>query len=86
MHAFDALAIEVRTGTTVEAIEKMKSIFIVHARSYGRQENFVTDLVVHSAGRAPALGELDLTAADVGVEMPRLKLNDFLQSVSNPAV
>jgi len=27
MHAFDALAIDVRTGMTVEAIEKMKSSF-----------------------------------------------------------
>jgi glutathione reductase (NADPH) len=72
MHAFDALAIDVRTGTTVEAIEKVKSSFIVHARSYGRQATFVTDFVVRGARRAPALEELDLTAADVEVEMPRL--------------
>jgi glutathione reductase (NADPH) len=43
-------------------------------------------LVVHAAGRAPALEELDLAAADIEVEKRRLKLNEFLQSVSNPAV
>ena len=86
MQAFDALAIDVRTGTTVEAIEKVKSRFVVHARSDGRPTTFVADLVVHCAGRAPALEELDLSAADVEVEMSRLKLNDFLQSISNPAV
>ena len=86
MKAFDALAIDVRTGTTVEAIEKINNACVIHVRSDGRPATFETDLVVHSAGRAPALEELDLAAANVEVEMPRLKLNDFLQSVSNPAV
>jgi pyruvate/2-oxoglutarate dehydrogenase complex dihydrolipoamide dehydrogenase (E3) component len=45
-----------------------------------------TDLVVHAAGRAPDLDALDLTAADVVAEKGRLKLNEFLQSVSNPKV
>jgi glutathione reductase (NADPH) len=44
------------------------------------------DLVVHAAGRAPAFDRLDLQAAGVAVENGRLKLNEFLQSVSNPAV
>ena len=86
MQAFDALAIDVRTGTRVEAVEKVKSSFVVHVRSDGRPATFVADLVVHCAGRGPALEELDLSAADVEVEMSRLKLNDFLQSISNPAV
>jgi glutathione reductase (NADPH) len=86
METFNALAIEVRTKATVEAIEKTKSGFVVYARADGRADTFQADLVVHAAGRAPALGGLDLAAADVEVEGRRLKLNEFLQSVSNPAV
>jgi glutathione reductase (NADPH) len=39
---------------------------------------------VHAAGRAPDLDALDLAAADVVAEKGRLRLNEFLQSVSNP--
>jgi glutathione reductase (NADPH) len=86
MEAFNALAIDVRTKTAVEAVEKTKSGFVVYARSDGRSAAFEADLVVHAAGRAPALEELELAAAEVEVEKRRLKLNEFLQSVSNPAV
>src|SRR5205807_8237833 len=44
------------------------------------------DLVVHAAGRALDLASLNLTAAGVAVENGRLALNEFLQSVSNPAI
>jgi glutathione reductase (NADPH) len=44
------------------------------------------DLVVHAAGRVPPLERLDLDKAGVAVKKGRLELNDFLQSVSNPAV
>jgi glutathione reductase (NADPH) len=43
------------------------------------------DLVVHAAGRVPALAALDLDAAGIAVENGRLKLNEYLQSVSNTA-
>jgi glutathione reductase (NADPH) len=86
MEAFNALAIDVRTKTVVEAIDETNSGFVVHARSDRKSETFEADCVVHAAGRAPALEELDLAAADIQVEKGRLKLNDFLQSVSNPAI
>lgn len=44
------------------------------------------DLVVHAAGRIPDLDDLDLDAAGVVRDGSRLRLNEFLQSVSNPAV
>ena len=43
-------------------------------------------MVVHAAGRAPALGALDLAAGGVDMQNGRLRLNEYLQSVSNPAV
>lgn len=42
--------------------------------------------MVHAAGRAPDFGDFDLDAAGVEIEKGSLKLNEFLQSVSNPLV
>jgi glutathione reductase (NADPH) len=44
------------------------------------------DMVVHAAGRSPDIDMLDLAAAGVQVDHGRLKLNEFLQSVSNARV
>jgi len=42
--------------------------------------------VVHGAGRAPEIDDLDLAAAGVAREERGVTVNDYLQSVSNPAV
>jgi glutathione reductase (NADPH) len=84
MEAFNALAIDVRTKTVVEAIDKTDSGFVVHARSDRKSETFEADFVVHAAGRTPALEELDLAAADIQVEKGRLKLNDFCKVYQIP--
>jgi len=43
--------------------------------------------VVHAAGRVPEIDDLDLAAAGVArVEKGGVSVNDYLQSVSNPAV
>ena len=47
---------------------------------------FETDLVVHGAGRVPEIEALNLAAAGVQVEKLGVRVNEFLQSVSNPAV
>ena len=44
------------------------------------------DVVVHAAGRTPALDHLDLPVGEVATQGGRLLLNDYLQSVSNPSV
>lgn len=86
MDAFDAIGVEVRTRTTVTAIEKTAETFTVHAKTDGRAAAVEADLVVHAAGRTPALAHLDLEAGGVANERGRLLLNEHLQSVSNPAV
>lgn len=86
MEAFDRIGVRVLTETTVTAIERNGSGFSVRADANGEEVKVDADLVVHAAGRAPALGRLDLKSANVAVENGRPKLNDFLQSVSNPAV
>lgn len=80
------IGIDVRTGTAVKAVERDGSGFTVRISANGQEQVVQADLVVHAAGRVPALDALDLDAAGVAREKGRLKLNEFLQSVSNPAV
>ena len=86
MDAFKAHGVDVRTRTNVEGIEKTANGFNVRVSSQGTSETVEVDLVVHSAGRAPALKDLHLEAAGIATAKGRLRLNSFLQSTSNPAV
>jgi glutathione reductase (NADPH) len=86
MEKFSEIGVEVRTGTVVEAVDRVGSGFRVHARAGSQAITTEADLVVHAAGRAPDLDALNLATAGVAVEKRRLVLNEFLQSVSNPAV
>ena len=86
MDAFSAIGIVVRTNTTVTAVEKNGDAFTVRAQTGGDQVTVEADLVVHAAGRTPALDRLNLAAANIDVTRGRLELNSYLQSVSNPAV
>jgi glutathione reductase (NADPH) len=86
MQKFSEIGVEVQTGTAVEAIERAGSGFRVRAGAKSREMTVDADLVVHAAGRAPDLDALNLAAAGVAVEHGQIVLNDFLQSVSNPAV
>ena len=87
MESFHRVGIDVRTKHVVEAVEKKGTNFIVRATTESGEQTFEADLVVHAAGRIPDLEHLNLEAAGVDRdEHGRLKLNEFLQSVSNPAV
>lgn len=86
MEKFRAVGIDVRTGTTVEAIEKIQDGVRVTASAGGRQVIVEAGLVVHAAGRAPDIDSLDLALAGIAAKDGRLELNEYLQSRTNPAV
>ena len=86
MEAFEAHGIDVRTGTDVEGIEETGAGYRISVSTKGTSRTVEADLVVHAAGRAPALDELNLEAAEVEASEGRLCLNDYLQSTSNEAV
>jgi glutathione reductase (NADPH) len=86
MDKFREIGIDVRLKTRVTAIERNRGEFSVRASSNGKDEVFQADLVVHAAGRVPDLEPLGLAAANVESDKGRLKLNEFLQSASNPAI
>jgi glutathione reductase (NADPH) len=81
-----SMGIDIRTETTVKAIERTTDVLRVLAKGPKGEAAIEADLVVHAAGRIPDLDALDLAAGDVAVQDGRLHLNEFLQSVSNPAV
>jgi glutathione reductase (NADPH) len=81
-----SLGIDLRLRTRVEAIEKSEAGFRVVTETSGTKSSVEADLAVHAAGRVPNLDALDLDAGGVAHEKGRLKLNEFLQSTSNPAV
>jgi glutathione reductase (NADPH) len=87
MESFREMGIAVRTGVEVEAIEQREGGLTVRCRCDGSPASIDADLIVHAAGRRPALGALDLETGQVAVDdHGRLRLNEWLQSVSNPAV
>ena len=86
MDAFEAVGVDVQTSTTVTAIERDGEVFTVRAKARGREVTFSADVVVHAAGRVPAIERLNLPAANIATEQGRLTLNEHLQSVSNPSV
>lgn len=86
MASFTALGIDVRTKTSVEKVEKTSGGYQVFSSMDGKQSMIEADLVVHAAGRAPDFTAFDLAAAGIETEKGSLKLNEYLQSVSNPSV
>lgn len=81
-----ALGIDVRTKTEVTAIEPAGESFLVRAVAAGQEQTFDADLVVHGAGRVAEIDDLNLDAAGVKWTRRGVEVNEYLQSVSNPAV
>ena len=80
------LGIDVHCGTEAIGIEKSSAQLIVQALASGETRAFQTEMVVHAAGRVPEINDLNLDAAGIEWEKRGVRVNEFLQSVSNPAV
>jgi glutathione reductase (NADPH) len=77
----------VRVRTTVTALEKRGGELVVHARTGGETREVAADLVVHAAGRVPEIDDLAMDAAGIArSQKGGVAVNEYLQSVSNPAV
>lgn len=70
----------------VVAIEKSGEKLSVHVSSAAARKVFEADLVVHGAGRVPEIDDLNLAAAGVEAEERGVRVNEYLQSISNAAV
>jgi len=86
MQATRDIGIDIRLSTAVKAIEKGDNNLIVHAAAEDSEQTFEADMVVHGASRMPEISELDFEKAGVKHEKKGVLVNEYLQSVSNPAV
>jgi glutathione reductase (NADPH) len=80
------LGVDVVLNTNVVAIERQADHLLVHARTSTQEQTFETDMAVHAAGRVPEIDDLALDAAGVAWTTAGVTVNEYLQSVSNPAV
>jgi glutathione reductase (NADPH) len=81
------LGVDVQLSTEVTAVVAGSIGFNVRASADGGEREFESDLVVHGAGRVPEISDMHL--ANAGIEWdPRrgVRVNEYLQSNSNPAV
>ena len=80
------LGVKVEVGTEVEVVEKSGDKLSVHASTGNERNVFKAELVVHGAGRVPEISDLNLATAGVQTEERGIQVNEYLQSISNPAV
>jgi len=80
------VGIRVELDLEVSGVEAAGSGLVVRGVQGGQERSFDADVAIHGAGRVPELDDLDLDAAGVKRERRGVTVNQFLQSVSNPAV
>jgi glutathione reductase (NADPH) len=81
------LGIDVRFGLEVTSITRSSTGVEIRARGDTDDHHFDSDLVVHGAGRVPEIDDVRLDDAGIEWDPVRgVKVNEYLQSVSNPAV
>jgi glutathione reductase (NADPH) len=93
------IGIDIRLQAEVNRVDRSfyshdNSRLVVHYSSYVTEDgkgktssrSLEADMVVHGAGRVPNLEELNLVAGKVKYTSRGIQVNEYLQSVSNPAV
>jgi glutathione reductase (NADPH) len=80
------LGVDVRVQTEAEGIESASGCLVVSASTGSDKQSFEAEMVVHGAGRVAEIDDLDLAAAGVKWDERGVKVNEYLQSISNPAV
>ena len=101
VHKSKNIGIDVRLETKVEKIDILASsssgedhgkLVVYYSSAINSPaddkltKTLEADMVVHGAGRVPNIEELDLKAGDIEHTSSGIKVNQYLQSVSNPMV
>ncbi|HYM11407.1 MAG TPA: NAD(P)/FAD-dependent oxidoreductase [Bryobacterales bacterium] len=81
-----SIGVEVVLNAEAKGVSGAAGRWKVRAAVDGRDREFEAELVVHGAGRAPDIDDLDLAKAGVTRDRSGVKVNEYLQSVSNAAV
>ncbi len=80
------VGIEMHSNTVASGVKKSASGFVVVAQFGGRNIEIETDLVVHGAGRVPAVDHLDLEAAGIAASEKGVSVHPHLQSTTQSHV
>jgi glutathione reductase (NADPH) len=86
LEATRALGIQVHLECEVKSLERRGDEIAVHAEEGGKQTDIAAKLAVHGGGRVPNIDGLNLNAGGVERTEKGIKVNKYLQSVTNPAV
>ena len=81
-----AAGIEVVAEAAIERVEEKDGVHWVIYRRENDNHSIEADLVVHGAGRIPAIEHLDLAAAGIETEHGGVKVTPWLRSSSNPRI
>mgnify|MGYP003630082883 CR=1 FL=1 len=81
------LGIEITLSSTAQSLFKIKDRQLqLTVMQKGMQKEYYADMVVHGAGRVPATDGLDLERAAIEYDEKGIKVNQFMQSISNSHV
>ncbi len=81
------IGIDIQVNMPLLSVEKAADGGLrVHAGKKGDERIFEADMVIHGAGRVPAIEELDPGAGEIETDRRGVRVNEHLQSISNPAV
>jgi len=86
VHRTRELGIRVELNIDVLGLDSDAGGLTVRGIQRGTERSFEAEMAVHGAGRVPELDDLDLDRADVKRQQRGVIVNEYLQSVSNPAV
>ena len=82
-----SLGVDVQLGANVVGVEKGPRQLTVYAERAAEKQTYPAAMVVHAAGRVPEIDDLALDAAGVRFDARQgVAVNEYLQSVTNPAV
>lgn len=82
----EEMGIAVHLLTAPFLIEKKEDQYAVHAEKEGETMVIQCDKVFHGGGRVPDIYDLDLEKGNVAYDRQGVRVNEYLQSVSNPRV
>lgn len=82
----EGVGIKFLLNAKVNEIEKLQENFRVSANQEGKEVEATAEMVFNTAGRVPAVAELDLEKGNVAFGKKGISVNKFLQSTTNPSV
>ena len=86
INATKELGIKLVLATEVSKIEKRDNHYTVKGTTDGKEMTFRTETVFNSAGRPPAIFDLELDKSGISFSKEGVAVNEYLQSASNPNV